>query len=410
MSRRVQLALVTTLLAWTSAAHAQEASTRWTLQGSDSRRGAATGTLVVSPRADRAFDVDLQVAYGAAGAARFGGTATGSGRQLTGTLRVVTGLADVVQGDRGGEASFSVSFELTEGRCQGVCVTSGATLSFRGERPTPALSGWEHEARSPAAQRDAVFAEVSAVPYGALPRVGSRGVGSHLWDTISALRLGLLERTFATASDERAPRTKIFHPFGSVAKVRYEARGGHPYTGLFETGGEGLARLSLATDEKTYIPGIAMKLFVQGGPSVNVHAIPSFDPQTSRDFFERAPSNEIPPPSNVAIKLFSKLARRIADPLRRPVDHLAAVRPDGACVSDPVAPRRIHFRPAEVHFPADSTADFRDLLATIPAGTVIYAVHAETPEGEVHIGDVRTCSPFVASEWGDRVLHFQHAR
>jgi hypothetical protein len=33
-----------------------------------------------------------------------------------------------------------------------------------------------------------------------------------------------------------------------------------------------------------------------------------------------------------------------------------------------------------------------------------------TDAGEVAIGDVRTRSEFVASSWGDRVLHFEHAR
>ena len=37
---------------------------------------------------------------------------------------------------------------------------------------------------------------------------------------------------------------------------------------------------------------------------------------------------------------------------------------------------------------------------------MIYAVYAD----DVHIGNVRTKSRLVASEWGDRVLHFKHER
>ncbi len=406
--RRGRSSLFVTLVtaACAATASAQEQATRWSLQGTDTRRGATTGSLVLTQRADRSFHVELSVEPGA----RFTGAATGSGRGLAGTLHTVSGLAGGLAGEASVSARLSLNVELTGGRCHGVLVTSRSAFTFSGTRPSSTLSGPAHEALGPAAQRDAVWREAAALPYSALPRLGSRGVGEHLWDTLSALRLRLLDRTFSEASDVRAPRTKIFHPFGTVATVRYEARSGHPFTGLFATGAEGLARLSLATDDETYIPGIAMKLFVQGRPSVNVHAIPSFEPQTSRDFFARSPSNEIPPPTATPIKLFSKLAARIADPLRRPVDHLAAVGPDGAAVAQPRAPRRIHFRPAEVHFPADSTADFRDLLATVPVGTIIYAVYAETPDGEVHIGDVRTLSPFVASEWGDRVLHFKHER
>lgn len=402
MRRVLHAGLLTLLLAPVALAQ----STEWALQGTDNVRGRAAGTLVVTLRTDRAFDVDLRLAYANGQHARYAGKVTGTGRRLEGPLPEVIGMAGAVAGAQAGRTNFIGSFELQAGRCQGSFVTSRSAYFFWGTRPSAVPAGPAHEAGSPAAKQAAVWRESSAVPYGVLPALGSKGVGENFWDTLAALRIRLLDKTFSDASDVRPARTKIFHPFGSVATVAYESVPGHSYTGLFASGGEGLARLSLATDADNYIPGIALKLFVQGKPSVNIHAIPSFEPQTSRDFFARAPSNIIPEPTAFAIKLFSKIAVKVADPLRRPVDHVAAVNQDGSAVASPRAPRQLFFRAAEVHFPADSKADFRDLLATIPPGTVIYAVYA----GDVHIGNVRTRSRLVASEWGDRVLHFKHER
>lgn len=384
--------------------------TLYVVEGSSTGRGAFRGTLEVSPRADRRFDVTLLARF-AAGEATSRGTVGGSGTKLEGDLLATPGLAGGVAGaGPAARAAFAATIDVRTGAVEGRVIGHGL-LTFRGVRHGAAEpAGAAYQAGLAADKQAAVWREMTAAPYGTLPEVGSRGVGSSVWDTLQALRRKVLDRTFSEATDVRPPRTKLFHPFGSVATVRFEAASGHPFTGFFATGGLGLARLSLATDEKTFIPGIALKLFVSGRPSVNIHAIPSFDPQTSRDFFLRAPSNEIPPPTNVAIKLFSKFASKIADPLRRSVDHVAAVRPDGTPVASPVAPRRIHFRPAEVHFPERDGRDFRDALATIPVGTVIYTVFAETPGGEVKVGDVRTTSKLVASEWGDRVLHFEHAR
>lgn len=404
MRRVLQVGLLTLALAPLSLA--QEPSTEWALQGTDNARGRAAGTLVVTLRPDRAFDVDLRVTYADGQRAHHAGKVSGTGRRLEGPLPEVVGLSGAVAGAQAGRTRLVVSIELQAGRCQGTFVTSRSAFFFWGTRPSGVPAGPAHEAGRPAEKQAAVWREASAAPYGALPALGSKGVGENFWDTLAALRIRLLDKTFADASDVRPARTKIFHPFGSVATVAYEAVPGHPYTGLFASDGAGLARLSLATDADTYIPGIALKLFVQGRPSVNIHAIPSFEPQTSRDFFARSPSNVIPEPTAFAIKLFSKIAVKVADPLRRPVDHVAAVNQDGSAVAAPRAPHQLFFRPAEVHFPADSTADFRDLLATIPPGTVIYAVYA----GDVHIGNVRTTSRLVASEWGDRVLHFKHER
>ncbi len=56
--------------------------------------------------------------------------------------------------------------------------------------------------------------------------------------------------------------------------------------------------------------------------------------------------------------------------------------------------------------------DVRLGLAQIPAGTVLFHVKARESEAAVAevIGSLKTESSFVASEFGDRSLFFQHMR
>ena len=58
-----------------------------------------------------------------------------------------------------------------------------------------------------------------------------------------------------------------------------------------------------------------------------------------------------------------------------------------------------------------STADFREILAEIPAGTPLYRMYgkASADADKVYIGTITLESPFVASEFGDHILAFQHA-
>lgn len=293
-----------------------------------------------------------------------------------------------------------------------------------------------YQAQSAEKKQDVLYAAVASTRYAALPRIGSAGAGAALRDTIAALRLRLLGKTFSDDSDDRESRTKIFHPFGSVAEVCYEpvrkapsskglagALGGPaqippqglpalPYTGIFRTGALGIARLSLAIDEKPFIPAIALKLLVDGKPSVNIHAFQSFEHQESRDFFASVPSNKIPMPRDFALKLATELFSFVAPPLYRPLDHVAAVERTGAAVPSPRAPYQVFFRAGDVHFDGASRTDFRVSLATIAPGTVIYKVFAVEQDGqpEVHIGNVRTQSRFIASSFGDRELHFRHVK
>lgn len=288
-----------------------------------------------------------------------------------------------------------------------------------------------------AAQQEALWTRAAAEPYATLPKVGSAGFQHTVRDTKAAFDKGHLRRSFDLDQDARPERTKTFHPFGAVAKVVFEPHQGvagvigrlpdgtevpaepHPYTGLFRSGAVGLVRLSLADDEDPYIPGVALKLLVDGAPSANVLAIPSFNGQESRDFFLRSPTNVLPGTSDLTgflqkltLGFFIRIQRRaVPHPLILSVDRLAATERSGARVEAPRAPFQLELRPAEAHFPADAQGDFRALLAAhVPAGTVIYRLFGRDEGSSTwwYLGQVRTQSPFVASAYGDRELHFVH--
>ena len=106
---------------------------------------------------------------------------------------------------------------------------------------------------------------------------------------------------FNHTSDELPEgRKRLIHEFGSVAKVKWIPSDHSPFTGLFSTGGLGLIRVSLATLGDPYIPGLALKILIDGAPSVNFHVMYSLDGQGSnRNFFFNTFSNVIPSPTGI---------------------------------------------------------------------------------------------------------------
>jgi hypothetical protein len=286
-----------------------------------------------------------------------------------------------------------------------------------------ALSGPSYTQKSAQEKQELLWSAISQHPYKVLPATNSVGIlaGENALEKfnnfVKVLDSGYMSNTFETAEDVRPPRDKIFHPFGAAAKVELvPAKTPHPFTGMFSQPVIGVARLSLAASEAEYAPGIALKLMVDGKPSVSIVAVPNLDPQTSRDFFEQTPTNIFPATDSTAFRVVNSILTRAADveaSNKLPVAHLSRILPHGDDVDNPVAPYQIEFRPAEVHFEPDTTNDFRAELGKIPAGTVIYQLWgraSEDSEDYFHIADVKTASPFVASAFADRELNFQHAR
>ncbi|MBL4845374.1 MAG: hypothetical protein JKY65_07610 [Planctomycetes bacterium] len=237
-----------------------------------------------------------------------------------------------------------------------------------------------------------------------------------------------LRSTFDDDLDIRPKRFKVFHRWGTAVKVRWEVAqpgivGGllgtqparHPYTGVFKDGTVGIARLSLGLGDvkKLWAPGIGVKLFVDGQPSVNILAIPRAGAQPTKNFMAPNLDTKIDP---TPLDGFLKWAAK-ADPTHRKTDNVAAINAKGEAVANPKSPFRLEFRPGtSIQYsgtPHWGFEDFRVSLQRIPAGTVLYEVWAVSDDAHVKpvkIARLRTESAFAATKFQDRELHFKHVR
>lgn len=227
-----------------------------------------------------------------------------------------------------------------------------------------------------------------------------------------------LGQSFDRSSDEMpAGRPKLLHPFGSVAKFRFEADPSSPYTGVLQ-GSIGIMRLSLAGDPrqlKSYTPGMALKFLIDGRPSVNIHVMYALDGQgANQNFFANSFSNVIAEPKSPLLKAVKKwFARFVKDPLHVAAEPLGVWTPEGAVIKDSRAPYQIIFKPAGiVKIAEDTSDDFRTELARVAPGTKLYEVYGREKDSQdlVRIGALYTTSEIIASDYGDKQLFFQHSR
>ena len=221
-------------------------------------------------------------------------------------------------------------------------------------------------------------------------------------------------------------RQKLIHVYGSAAKVSLNIFGNSTYSGLFKTGGVGIARLSLAKQDYTnFTPGMALKMLVDGERSQNFQVMYSVDGQgTNKNFFANKFSNIIPSPQSFTLKLLGKAFEAAIERLPgtaqdkpESINNLglyeqASVTNDGKPVAEVVAPYAVEFVPnPRAGWDPTNGRDVRINLDGIATGTTLYTVVAKrspTAEGEV-IGQLVTEGPFVASPYEDQTLFFQHA-
>lgn len=226
-----------------------------------------------------------------------------------------------------------------------------------------------------------------------------------------------LNPTFDSASDEiPTGRVKIIHANGSVGKIALVPDADHPFTGIYQTGGVGVARLSLATPpaDDNYIPGMAIKFLIAEHASVNLQVMNLLEGQKDNwNYFAKDFSNQIPHATNWTLKAIEKIFEWTRDPANNlPLWHLAAWTSEGRVKGIPVFPERIYFRPTSLVkdlIPENSREDFRVSLAAIPMGP-IYEVYGEYQGTEYHIGTLMLESALLASNYGDKKLFFQHQR
>lgn len=234
-----------------------------------------------------------------------------------------------------------------------------------------------------------------------------------------------LEKALDRSDDlmERS-RPKVIHARGAVAMIEFTTDATSPFTGILGPqpigGAIGLLRLSLVAQVKrnaAYTPALALKLLIDGQPSADVLAMNHTVGQ-GRDFdlFSNTMTNdlteehkELRTPQRVMSVLFERVSEQ---PRRLVVTHLANQTRAGETIPSPVEPRRMVFHPtsdARRIFSGQAGVDFRLVLSGVPAGIELYEVEGLTASGGTHVGTIRTTSPFVSSEGGDR-LYFRHVQ
>lgn len=247
-----------------------------------------------------------------------------------------------------------------------------------------------------------------------------------------------LKVSFTHASDELPEgRVRLIHANGTVAKIRLERTEESKFTGLFQSGATGLVRLSLAAPQVgviagrlplvpsiPFIPGMGLKLLIDGKESVNLMTMNSLDGQNNSRFFAESFTNDLPQPEvrEETKKMFEAFQQAVTElkpgssPLYLTLAPWARVSRDGSVVEKPLAPHAILMVPTKEACQAYCgwanvlTVDFRGRLENLEVGTTIYEIYTVEVKGStpVHWGKLVMESEFVASSYGDRGLFFRH--
>lgn len=271
---------------------------------------------------------------------------------------------------------------------------------------------------SAAEKLDLLWERVSAAPYepDALPAAVPGPLGRrHLF------RAKYDAGSFTHVSDVLPPgREKLIHRWGTCARVRVEVDQPRSFTGFLETGGVGLIRFSDALGGPEFVPTLALKIPVDGKPSLNFFANPGERRSPKdRDFLSKMFSNGTPAPKGALATLLAGRFEAGAASLGAtrvyanylPLHHLAGAHVDGSEVGSPVVPDRLELRAtAEAHAAYAEGVDFRLGLAALEPGTRVFEISvAERIDAEaVPLGHLTLDTRPVASSFGDDRLFFQH--
>jgi hypothetical protein len=289
-------------------------------------------------------------------------------------------------------------------------ISIATSTAFAGERDFPA----GYQAQESCVKQDYLWNNrLEPTQYRRLPAV--TGSWTSLFSSIGSLIF--LNQTFDHTSDALpGARQKIIHSHGSVAKVQIEIFPDSPFTGVYSPGKScGIARLSLAGSESSlgYTPGMALKILLDGKPSINFHVMDSLNGQgRNRNFFAHTFTNRLPAPRGFTLNSIElALAATGRDLKHLPIAHGARIDRDGNRVFATVTPKQIAFVPLQSDaIPASSRNDFRIDLASISGTAPLYDVFGlDGTNNWVKIGRVSLMSKLIASEFGDRHLFFQHA-
>ena len=271
-------------------------------------------------------------------------------------------------------------------------------------------------------KRDILWENIKRQPY-SLSDLPSENPGA--LELLQLLATPFLKVSFTHSQDEMpVGRKKLIHTYGSSAKVRLEVEASSPFTGLFESGGTGIARLSLATHSGDFTPGIGLKILVDGKPSKNFQVMYSLDGQgKNRNFFANTMTNIVAPPRAIPLKILANafalalkfLSNAPENERTLPLQEAASVTASGATVESPVVPYQILFKPEpaiQTAMSREAPSDLRVQLSHLVEGSSLYAVWLKesSESAPVYIGRLILESPFIASAYEDESLFFQHQR
>ena len=231
------------------------------------------------------------------------------------------------------------------------------------------------------------------------------------------------------ASDESPPDwKKAIHAHASVAKIQFIPADNTPYTGLFKGADHGLLRLSVTGDpsDRGFAPGLAIKWFIDGTVSEDFSALVSLTGQGNNyNFFANEFSNIVPVVRQIGPKLINLIFMRVTKyPTKISLKRLGEIDQQGQSMAHPAYPTQLFLVPNQtVQFSESPGRDFRNDLATITPGTVLFSVYGidsnqgdnQTSQSEQRhnaqlIGHIKTTSEFIASSYGDSRLFFRHQR
>ncbi|OHC34620.1 MAG: peroxidase [Pseudomonadales bacterium RIFCSPLOWO2_12_59_9] len=270
----------------------------------------------------------------------------------------------------------------------------------------------------------AMRTQIAADQLPALEKIDIGGlISTILWKKVQ-------DRTDVAPADYKKP----LHAHGVMAKVKFAAVAGNPYTGLFQGADSGLLRLSVTGDpaDRGFAPGLAWKAFVDGKPSENVSALYTLSGQgTNYNYFANEMSQYVVPEVNESLGTTILFSAVSAKPTLLLLNDMAEVSQKGVAVTTPKSPTQLYFVPRVELKTRFSSAphDFRTDLLTLTAGTKLYDVYATSMEiktsiipsisrtyasqrrnSAIKIGEMELTSPMIASTFGDSGVFFKHQR
>ncbi len=283
-------------------------------------------------------------------------------------------------------------------------------------------------------KRDYLFeAGIRATAHATLPDV-TLGVPLFLGSALDSFAHHLLRDTVTRVGDElETPKNKLFHTYGTTAKIQFTPEPATPYTGLFAENAHGLLRFSYAGPVigVGIVPGLGLKLLIDGDhPSENAVMMRMLDGQSQHSVFEHPFTNLLPDPNltNAIMRGVKERFESVVSAghgLDQPVANFARVQVSGQPVPGEVrAPFRVILAPTrEARLMSNPQIDFRtDLARNVPQGTTIYDVLGLDEADDdrsidvedllpraKRIGGLTTESEFIASAYGDYRLFFKHS-